>query len=250
MAKAEIAQDPQAAAKTTPAAYLPFKTFLSSIEALEHGIPKKIDRTIWRSQSGVTQSQILMGLRFLHLVDDQDQPTPMLHRLVEDKDQRQATMATLLNTAYRDLIAHDPTKMTPKMLEDMMEGYNVTGDTKRKAVTFFLRAAKYAGLPMHPLLTAQMRNVAPRRRRAPGVRQGLDATLTVTNATESDIRAANTKQVSLHSGGTVTMSVSYDPFSLSAEDRQFVFDLVDKFQAYAATHPASDEREEEAEEQE
>ena len=76
---------PDSTVKVTAAAYLPFRTFLSAIESLEHGIPKNIDRTIWRNQSGVTQSQILMAFRFFGLVDDSDQPTELLHELVEKK---------------------------------------------------------------------------------------------------------------------------------------------------------------------
>jgi hypothetical protein len=153
-------------ANATPAPYLPFLTFKGAVEALEQGVPKKIDRTIWRNQSGLMQTQILMALRFFKLVDDNDAPTDLLHDLVEVKENRPAMVAKLLNFSYTALIDHDLTKMTPKMLEDEMERYHVTGDTKRKAVTFFLKAAKYAGFPMHPLLASQVRNTGPRKRKA------------------------------------------------------------------------------------
>ena len=117
---------------TTPAAYLPFKTFLSSIEALEHGLPKKLDRSIWK-QSGIVQGQIMMALRFFNLVDELDQPTPALQRLVDSPDKRQEHIAALLSYAYKDILSHDLTKMTPKMLEEYMGQYNVSGDTRRKA---------------------------------------------------------------------------------------------------------------------
>jgi hypothetical protein len=230
--------DQQTAAKT-PAAYLPFKTFLSSIEALEHGIPKKIDRTIWRNQSGVTQSQIIMALRFFRLIDNEDRPTVMLTRLVEEKDKRAEHLSVLLQVAYRDLIAHDLTKMTTKMLEDAMEQYSVTGDTKRKAVAFFLRAAKYAQIPMHPLLTAAMRNSSgPRKRRTP---QGKGHFVGDMNG-RADVRheerpSGNSRTVNLPNGGSVTLTIEADPFSLIGEERKFVFDLVDKMQTYQDANP-------------
>src|SRR5579859_1760088 len=130
-------------ASQNAAAYLPFKTFLSAIEALEHGIPKKIDRTIWRTQSYIVQTQIIMALRFLGLVDSQDNPSPKLHQLVEKKSDRKMFLNNLLVDAYRSIIDLDLTKTTPKMLDDEMEKYNVSGDTKKKAVRFFLQAAKY-----------------------------------------------------------------------------------------------------------
>src|SRR5271157_160993 len=144
-------------ASTTAAPYLPFRTFLSAIEALEQVVPKKIDRTIWRSQSGIAQTQILMALRFFDLVDDEDHPKELLYELVAKKENRAEQFVRLLNFSYTALLDHDLTKMTPKMVEDEMERYNVTGETKRKAVTFFLRMAKFSGMPMHPLLSSQVR---------------------------------------------------------------------------------------------
>ncbi|HEY5178112.1 MAG TPA: DUF5343 domain-containing protein [Terriglobales bacterium] len=242
MAKAMTSTLAQSA-KATPAPYLPFRTFLSSIEALEHGVPKEIDRTIWRSQSGMVQSQILMALRFFNLVDDEDQPTDLLHEVVDSKDDRPVVVGKLLTIAYADLLVHDLTKTTPKMLEDAMEQYSVTGETKRKAVAFFLKAAKYAGFPMHPLLSSQVRNTGPRKKRAN--KRSLDSTITVIpNGSESGVVARNTKSIRLSSGGTITLSLSYDPFALSAEDRKFVFELVDSLKAYADSNPPDDEHEE------
>ena len=240
----------EASKSSTPAAYLSFKTFLGAIEALEHGIPKQIDRTIWRSQSGVIQSQIMMALRFVGFVDENDAPTPALHRFVENKERRPEMMASLLRHSYRDIIDRDLTKMSPKMLSDAMEQYNVSGDTKRSAVRFFLRAAQFADLPMHPLLSGQMRNSpGNRKKRAPANKRSVDSYsqfVVTPNSTESGVTARNTRSIQLSSGGTVTLSLSYDPFALSAEDRQFVFELVDKLKAYAEAHPPSQEEEDES----
>lgn len=247
MAKAatEVAQaNGQTKAKTAPAPYLPFLTFQGAIESLEQGVPKKLDRTIWRTQSGILQTQILMAFRFFDLVDDEDRPTQLLHDLVASKgDDRSALFIILLSTAYADLLAHDLTKMTPKMLDDAMEQYNVTGETKRKAVTFFLKAAKFAGILMHPLLSSQVRNTGPRKRRAK--RPGYVAEMN--GAADPAYLPAPTrgreKLVRLSSGGTVALSLSYDPFDLSEEDRKFVFELVDKLKAYAEANPPTDEPE-------
>src|SRR5579863_8728597 len=143
----------EAIVPTKSAPYLPFRTFQGAYEALERGIPKRLDRTIWPSQSGLVQSQILMAFRFLGLVNDQDQPTVLLQHLVEDKERRKETVAKIINNSYRALLDHDLTKMTPKMVEEEMERYSVSGETRRKAVAFFLRCAKFAELPMHPLLS-------------------------------------------------------------------------------------------------
>jgi hypothetical protein len=233
---------------STPAAYLSFKTFLGAIEALEHGIPKQIDRSIWRSQSGVIQSQIMMAFRFLGFVNEDDVPTPALQRFVDNKERRPEMMGALLRHSYRSIVDRDLTKMSPKMLNDAMDEYNVSGDTKRKAVAFFLRAAQFADIPMHPLLSRGMRTAnGPRKKRATSSKRTLDgARIAITPDTASGITIKKAREIQLASGGMVALSLSYDPFSLSEEDRKFVFDLVDKVKAYADAHPPSDEEEEEA----
>jgi hypothetical protein len=248
MPKAAVAENHQdSTEQVAPAPYLPFLTFLSAISALEHGIPKKLDRTIWPSQSGLIQSQILMALRFFELVDEQDHPTDLLHELVDENENRAGIITKMVNHSYRALIDHDLTKMTPKMLEDEMERYNVSGETKRKAVTFFLRAAKFAGMPMHPLLSAMVRNTGPRKRKS---RKG---TFIGDINGRADVPyqpapAANTKTIRLSNGGTISLSISADPFTLPSEDRQFVFELIDKLQAYVQAHPAGDGEEAQEEE--
>jgi antitoxin component of MazEF toxin-antitoxin module len=138
--------------------------------------------------------------------------------------------------------------MTPKMIEDEMDRYYVSGETKRKAVTFFLRAAKFAGMPMHPLLSSMVRNTGPRKRKGKGIFVA-KMNGAADPAYQSPQAHANT--VRLSNGATVTLKISGDPFTLPSEDRQFVFELVDKLQAYAKAH-SSDEPEngEEGEEEE
>jgi hypothetical protein len=229
---------PDIGSKTTPAAYVSFKTFLSAVEALGQGVPKRIDRTMWRSQSGVVQSQIMMALRFFNLVDEDDKPMPALHRLVDaPSEKRPEQIGALLRYAYHDIIEHDLTKMTPKMLDEAMENYHVNGDTKRKAVTFFLQAARFADLPMHPLLSGAIRNSAPRKRR--NKRDSGEQEEQSFRSRAGDLPASNQngpapKVVQLRSGGTLTLAVNVDVFSMSPEDRAFVFGVIDTLQKYEA----------------
>jgi len=215
-----------------PAAYVAFRTFLGAIDALQHGLPKKLDRTIWRNQSGVVQSQIMMAFRFFGLVDSEDRPTPALQRLVDHPQKRPEHMSALLLHSYRDLIDHDLTKMSPKMLEQAMEQYNVSGDTRRKAITFFLQAAKFAELPMHPLLSAQIRSTPTKRRKKTREVAGRSEELQNQSAASASNSAGSVKTILLRSGGTLTLSVVADVFAMSAEDRSFVFGLIDELQNY------------------
>lgn len=42
------------------------------------------------------------------------------------------------------------------------------------------------------------------------------------------------------------MTISYDPFSLTQEDREFVFELVDRLQSYSSQNEDEDEEEDDA----
>ena len=43
---------------------------------------------------------------------------------------------------------------------------------------------------------------------------------------------ANTRELKLRSDGVVTLGLSVDLFSLTGDDRKFVFELIDKMSAY------------------
>jgi hypothetical protein len=215
--------------------YLPFKTFLSSLDVLSHGVPPKIDRMLWRSQSGVTQGLIMNAYRFLGLVEDDDSANEYLERLVKS-DTRGKEMRVTIEVQYEDILSkHDLTKMTLKMLEDEFEKiFSVSGGTKQKAITFFLKAAKFADMPLSPYLSSLLR--ATRKKR--GFRQRQE------NGTMEQIHvpfvpspeAASTHSVRLISGGRLTVSITANPFKMPQDDRQFVFSIVDQLQKYEADH--------------
>jgi Family of unknown function (DUF5343) len=209
-----------------PAPYLPWKTFFNSLDTFSQGIPPRIDRTIWRAQSGLMQGLIMGAYRFFGLVDVNDRPTALLQRVVQNTNERAAVIGGLLKSSYPDIFAHDLSTMTTAMLNDLIEKYNVSGSTKKKAITFFLQAAKYAGLPLSNFI--QVRSTTGTRRRR--LRNNEEE-----NEIESpsEQKSGSEKVVELSSGGTVTLKVVVDFLSISDVDRKFVFDLVDKMGNYA-----------------
>ncbi len=209
-------------------AYLPFRTFLNSIDALQNAVPKRIDRKIWRTSSGAVQSQIVIAFRFLGLVDDEDKPTPLLHRLVaaEGEEQKKA-IKKLVEKSYKDIIAHDLTKMTPTLLEDEMGKFGISGGTRRKAVTFFLQAAKHVDLQLSPYLLSQVRNTSrTRRKRNPRI------TRETSLSSRPQVEKGNSRVVHLRSGGSLTLVISADIWAMPLNDRDFVLSLIDKVQQY------------------
>jgi hypothetical protein len=215
-------------------AYVPFKTFLTALETLESGgVPRQIDRSIWRSFSGLVQSQVLGAFRFLGLVDG-DQPTPELRKLVEDKQNRPAVLRRTLEKSYSALISHDLTRMTGTMLDRLMDKYGVSGATKRKAVTFFLQAARYAEIPLSRFLLSQTRSSPGTRRR----KKAGPADAGVDNggvpAPPPALSSGSTKTVKLQNGVQLSLAVSADLFAMAPEDRRFVLSLVEKLEEYEA----------------
>jgi hypothetical protein len=222
-------------------AYCPFKTFLSAIEGLEHGIPNQIDKSLWPSFSGAMQSQLLTAFRFLGLVGDGDKPETKLHEFVENKDGRTETLRRILEDSYPELIALDLTKTTPIQFDDVLREYGMVGDTNIKAKAFFVKAAKYAGIPLSPLLTKITRQGGARRRKSGTPSGGGEIENGIKQNAPSVPQAApssgTTRTIQLKSGGSLTISVSVNVFDMSQSDREFVFGLIDKLQAYEKGEP-------------
>jgi hypothetical protein len=213
--------------------YLPFKTFLSSIEALSQGVPPKIDRTLWR-QSGITQGLIMAAYRFLGLVKEGDVSTVELSSMAGNPAVNgPKVLRDILTHQYAAIVKHDLTKMTMKMLDTSFdENFQVSGATKQKAITFFLKAAKFADLPLSPYLLTQLRNAAkkPRKPRQRGEENGNEQSFGVDAVVQNP--NAISHSVELASGGTLTVVITANPFAMPPDDRNFVFSMIDMVQNY------------------
>src|SRR5580704_1442240 len=211
------------------APYLPFTTFLSSFDVFSQGVPPKLDRSLWRSQSGLVQGQIMNAYRFFGLVieEEGDSSTPELVEMAKKSEQRPEILRGLIEAQFYDMLEeHDLTKMTMKMLEDEFEKrFSVSGTTKQKAIAFFLKAAKFADLPLSTFLQSQLRNTGARKRRNSKQRieqLNGDEEAAVIRGMASDSPGAVTHSVQLASGGTVSVIVTANPFTMPLEDRNFV----------------------------
>ena len=208
-------------------AYVPFKTFLTALESLERALPNQIDRSLWPSYSGAIQGQLLGALRFLGLMDGTNCPSAELREMVARREVRKAVLRRVLEMRYAPLIELDLTRTSPRQLEEAMRQYGLNGATHKKALSFFLQAATYAEVPLSALLRETTRGTH-RRSAAPA---GTAARAAVV-ATEPAPSIAKT--VRLKSGGALTLIAAADLFSLAAEDRAFVFEMVDRLRKYEA----------------
>jgi hypothetical protein len=218
--------------------YLPYKTLLSSLDNLGQGIPPKLDRSIWKNQPGTVQSQILSAYKFLGLMNDASGPTESLRELVQHRATPGVTMKKIIEAKYKAILTHDLSIMTTTMLNSEFEtAFGIDGETKKKAVRFFLQAAKANGFTLSKFLLDQTRASSGARKRKSSKREGepADNGFEDENEPEAD---KTVKTVELESGGRLSFSLSVDLFALSKTDREFVFGLIDTLQGYEAKHIA------------
>lgn len=223
---------------TKAASYIPYKTLTNTLDRFRSGhLPNRIDRTVFPGQSGAAQTQLLAAMKFLGLIDEElNTPTDVFKKLVPaDEATRKKLLRGVLETSYAELFKLDLLKATPGQLNETMAAhYTVSGSTLVKAVRFFVAAATDVGIELSPLLSKQKvragNGAAPRRRRGPRLKQPQPLSLAPASPA-----SGTTKTVELKSGGTLTVSGTFDPFSLNSADRAFVFGLIDKLDEYQNT---------------
>src|SRR3989442_15560775 len=102
--------------------YIAFRTLKTFTEDLKaHGIPNRIDRSVWGSRfSGSVGAQLMSALRFLHLIDENDQPEPILKRLVaaNGTGDWKTVLTEMLRAAYEPILNLDLQTITPQELSE------------------------------------------------------------------------------------------------------------------------------------
>jgi len=133
--------------KSTTWPYTSWKSLLNVIDRFkEHGLPPRIDRSVLGGSEG-QKTQIIAALRFFGLVKDNGDVNERLTRIVNASDkERQQIVRELLAAHYPKATELAAVNATTKQLEETFTG--IGGDTMRKAVGFYLGAAKYSGHPV------------------------------------------------------------------------------------------------------
>lgn len=132
--------------------YISFQTFLTFMKDLKtNGLPPQIDKSVMSKLAGGMQGQLKMGLRSLGLIDG-DKPTERFAELVDalETPQFEPLLLNLLHDTYPYVFALDLMSATPTMFADAFKVTGAKEDVSRKCRTFFLHAAKRAGVPLGP----------------------------------------------------------------------------------------------------
>jgi hypothetical protein len=135
------------------APYVSFKTFTNLIERMAtEGTPQRIDRSYLINLPGSTQSMLLSALDTFGLIDDAKRPTERMKALIAaDPDQLAALIGDLVRRHYGPALNLGDDATQAQLEEVFTEHFSVSGSTRRKAIAFFLAAAKFAGITVSKL---------------------------------------------------------------------------------------------------
>jgi hypothetical protein len=154
---------------TTPV-YVPYPTLTSALDALrQHGIPRtgKIDKTIWDTQSGAVQGQLILGFRFLGLIDEHKAVLPALPPLVAASvEERKPILKKIIEDKYRDILSLDLMTISQGQLEEAFRKFGISGSTLMRATRFFVKACSELDIPIAKRFSERARPTGPRKKRA------------------------------------------------------------------------------------
>lgn len=217
--------DEQKAQKSAPyTAFQTVKTLTGSLK--EHGLPQRIDRSLMSNFSGAVQSQLMTSLRFLGLITPEDKPTTSLGALVDahGTDQWPGELAKVLRSAYADVFKLNLATASPaQFTETFKDAYPAEGDTVRKGVTFFLNAAKDAGIQISPYI---MKNKKPRSANGGAKKRASNKPKEKKDAEGGKLHTPTREEgEKTRSPYEALMHDIYDPTEMSKEEEQAVFTL-------------------------
>jgi hypothetical protein len=228
--------------------YLSFKTFWSFLdEMLSNPVPPQIDRSLMRSKSGSDQLHLTSALKAFGLIDASQTVTGLRELASTDEQGRIRWLAAQLRQRYPSQVKVSEDNGTEQQLrESLRESFKIaSADTLRKAMTFFLHAARTAGISISPHFpTTRSGSGAPgtsKPKRSASRRKTAAGPASENGSGKAGTREGDTYSVELVSGGSVSVVVTVNLFALSTADRTFVIDLVDKLKGYDSATPESEQ---------
>jgi hypothetical protein len=192
--------------------WLAFKTFLGFLQDLgEKPLPPKIDRSMMGSKSGNDQAQLLSALKGFGFIDQEQNVLSLLTEFTGGTEtDRKALLRRLVREHYPEQIAVSEQNGTEALLrKSFSEVFGLQGDTHRKAVTFFLQAARWTGITLSPHFPITRMGSGPRAgatRKRTAKRTGTGRGKQKPSATAAEGKE-ETKTIELGDAGFVTLTV-------------------------------------------
>lgn len=143
--------------------YTSYRSFQTLIKELrdyvrDHQVvPSVIDRSLLSKRSGSEQSALIATLKWFGLTDDHGKPTPLMHDFIEaEETETRAIFKAMVEKSYSLITdgTFDLRRATTNQMSDRFRQYDISGSTLSKSISFFLAAAKEAGIWVSPLVKA------------------------------------------------------------------------------------------------
>jgi hypothetical protein len=130
--------------------YIAFRTLEDLIQRMsDDGAPPQIDRSYLDNYSGGYGGQVIAALESLDLLEKNGGLKPRLKALIQgDASERKRLFAEILQERYPRVIELGKINATQQQHEDVFREMGVSGDTLRKAVAFYIKAAQFSGVPL------------------------------------------------------------------------------------------------------
>jgi hypothetical protein len=229
--------------------YLSFATFWSFLDTVvSKPLPPRIDRSMMRSKSGSDRMGLTAALRSFGLIDDNQVVTGLRDLEGSDEPTRARWLSEVVRKYYPAQMEVSDQNGTEKDLHESFRDVFQMGsaDTIRKAMTFFLHAARIAGIETSPHFPPTRSGSgapgAPKPRRATAKRKSSsDAGKAAERASVLQIEG-DTYTLRMESGPVVTLAVKMNVMETDVSDRDFIFNLVDALRSYGKPTPASGSR--------
>jgi hypothetical protein len=237
-------------------AYRSFRTLIEDIRT--QGFPSHVDKDVTKRFSGSVRAQLMTALRFLKLVNDANEPTPLLRDLVdaEQPDQWKSALKVVLDGAYGPFMELNLAQSTPTALtKEFRERYKAKDDVTEKIVRFFVQAAKDAGVELSKRITDVTRTRSPRsagkETKKPDAPDMGDISINVVEKESQQRPRGSEKTVHLKSGaGSVTLLLDVNLMDLeSGEEEAFIMGLRNLVKAYEKSLTVSTEETSKVEEE-
>ncbi len=151
--------------------YISFVTFKNFLEGLQKAvIPARIDKGLMSGMSGGTQTYLLATLRYLALTDQNGIPSDDLEAVVKwDK----SAWDKVVRRSYQFIFGSDVDLKTGTEMQvlELFETQGVTGDTRRKCLSFFSAVCERAGIELGPHIKGRSSTAATGNGRKKGRKQ-------------------------------------------------------------------------------
>lgn len=219
--------------------YITFKMFLDVIDYFRNDVPYHLEKGSLTMVSDDLKGRVINVFKFLGLIGEAGAVNNTLRELVvATEENRRVIIARLLHEKYSAIMEIGLDKISSETLELEFKKYNnVSGTTCERAAQFLIQAAKFVGKEINPELekgrrTPMTRRTTKENMESVGPLEKFDSQAKV-NIREKPV---DQHTLELTSGGKITLRVEIPLFELDKEDRNFVFDLIDKLREYEKGH--------------